>query len=67
LGKLMTYAFLARCCPMVRKYPSPGESDDGIALDEDQLRTLLDGFRPSVLFPISSSCWRSPVSAWDNG
>jgi integrase len=32
--------------------PSPGESDHGIALDEDQLRRLLDGFRPSVLFPI---------------
>jgi integrase len=32
--------------------PSPGESDHGMALDEDQLRTLLDGFRPSVLFPI---------------
>src|SRR5450631_2496129 len=32
--------------------PSPGESDHGMALDEDQLRTLLDGFRPSVLFPV---------------
>jgi integrase len=32
--------------------PSPGESDHGMALDEDQLRTLLEGFRPSVLFPI---------------
>jgi integrase len=32
--------------------PSPGESDHGMALDEDQLRTLLDGFRSSVLFPI---------------
>jgi integrase len=32
--------------------PFPGESDHGLALDEDQLRTLLEGFRPSVLFPI---------------
>ena len=32
--------------------PFPGESDHGMALDEDQLRRLLDGFRPSVLFPI---------------
>jgi integrase len=32
--------------------PSPGESDHGTALDEGQLRTLLDGFRQSVLFPI---------------
>jgi integrase len=32
--------------------PFPGESDHGIALDEDQLRRLLHGFRPSVLFPM---------------
>jgi integrase len=32
--------------------PSAGESDHGIALDEAQLRTLLDGFRSSTLFPI---------------
>jgi integrase len=32
--------------------PFPGESDHGMALDEDQLRSLLDGFRPSMLFPI---------------
>jgi integrase len=32
--------------------PFAGESDHGMALDEDQLRTLLEGFRPSVLFPI---------------
>jgi integrase len=32
--------------------PSPGESDRGIALDNDQLRTLLAGFKDSVLFPI---------------
>ena len=32
--------------------PSPGESDHGIALDQDQLRTLLAGFKRSVLFPI---------------
>jgi integrase len=32
--------------------PSPGESDHGMALDEAQLRTLLDGFRASSLFPV---------------
>jgi integrase len=32
--------------------PSPGESERGMALDEDQLRTLLAGFKDSVLFPI---------------
>lgn len=32
--------------------PSAGESDHGMALDEAQLRTLLEGFRPSPLFPI---------------
>lgn len=32
--------------------PSPGESDHGIALDQDQLRALLAGFKRSVLFPI---------------
>ncbi len=32
--------------------PSPGESDRGMALDEDQLRALLAGFKDSVFFPI---------------
>ncbi len=32
--------------------PSPGESDHGMVLDEDQLRTLVAGFKDSVLFPI---------------
>jgi integrase len=32
--------------------PSPGESDHGVALDQDQLRALLAGFKRSVLFPI---------------
>lgn len=32
--------------------PSPGESDRGTVLDEEQLRSLVDGFRGSVLFPI---------------
>jgi integrase len=32
--------------------PSPGESNHGVALEEDQLRHLVDGFRRSVLFPI---------------
>ena len=34
------------------KVPSPGESDHGIALEEDQLHKLVAGFRDSVLFPI---------------
>ena len=40
--------------PLLRaeKVPSPGESDHGIALDETELRVLLDGFKGSVLFPI---------------
>jgi integrase len=38
----------------VSKIPSPGESDHGIALDDDQLRKLLQGFKASVLFPIVS-------------
>jgi integrase len=32
--------------------PSPGESNRGTVLDEEQLRTLVDGFRGSALFPI---------------
>lgn len=36
----------------VEKIPSPGESDHGIVLEEDELRCLVDGFRSSVLFPI---------------
>jgi integrase len=32
--------------------PSPGESDAGTALDQDQLREVVDGFRGSALFPI---------------
>jgi integrase len=32
--------------------PSPGESEAGTVLEEEQLRTLVDGFRGSVLFPI---------------
>jgi integrase len=34
------------------KVPSPGESDHGMALDQDQLQVLIDGFKNSVLFPI---------------
>jgi integrase len=32
--------------------PSPGEADHGTVLDQDQLRTLIEGFRGSVMFPI---------------
>jgi integrase len=36
----------------VEAIPSPGESDHGVALDADELRKLVDGFRGSMLFPI---------------
>ena len=36
------------------KVPSPGESDHGVALDEQQLRTLVQGFKGSALFAIVS-------------
>src|SRR5262249_45463780 len=40
--------------PMARveQVPSPGESDHGLALDADGLRSLIDGFRESALFLI---------------
>jgi integrase len=40
--------------PMARvsAVPSPAESDHGMALDPDQLRMLVEGFRDSALFPI---------------
>jgi integrase len=34
------------------KVPSPGEGDHGQVLDEDQLTSLVQGFRNSVLYPI---------------
>ena len=45
---------LVAASPMQRvmKVPSPGESDHGMALDQDQLRALVEGFRNSALFPI---------------
>ena len=36
----------------VIKVPSPGEPDHGMALDSDQLRTLVQGFRGTVFFGI---------------
>jgi integrase len=36
----------------VTAVPSPDEADHGIALDEDELAQLLDGFRPTSLFDI---------------
>jgi integrase len=36
----------------VVKVPSPGEPDHGIALDQDELRKLLEGFKGLSLFPI---------------
>jgi integrase len=34
------------------KVPCPDEADHGMALEPDQLRTLVQGFKDSVLFPI---------------
>jgi integrase len=34
------------------RIPSPGEADHGMVLDQDQLRTLVEGFKTSALFPI---------------
>lgn len=34
------------------KVPSPGEADHGIALEAEQLRVLVQGFKRSLLFPI---------------
>jgi integrase len=57
LGSCLTTAVrkgLLAVNPLERaeKVPSPGESDHGMALDQDQLRTLVEGFKDSVLFPI---------------
>jgi integrase len=40
--------------PLVRaeRVPSPGESDHGMVLDQEELRTLVEGFKDSVLFRI---------------
>jgi integrase len=40
--------------PMLRlaKVPSPGEADHGMALEAEQLRVLVHGFKGSALFPI---------------
>jgi integrase len=45
---------LVASSPMARveKIPSAGESNHGVALDADELRKLIDGFRGSPLFPI---------------
>jgi integrase len=57
LGSCLTTAVrkgLLAASPLERaeKIPSAGESDHGLALDQDQLRTLVEGFKGSVLFPI---------------
>jgi integrase len=36
----------------VEKIPSPGESNHGMVLDSEQLRTLVEGFKGSALYPI---------------
>ena len=50
--------------PMARveKVPSPGESDHGIALDADELRKLIEGFRGSLHYTRSSPrrCLQAP-------
>jgi integrase len=44
---------LVASSPVARaEAPQPGESNHGTVLDKDQLRTLLEGFRGSTLFPI---------------
>jgi integrase len=45
---------LIRSNPLVRveKVPAAIEADHGVALDEDELRKLIEGFRGSPLFPI---------------
>ena len=43
---------LANPLDRAEKVPSPGESDHGMVLDQEQLRVLLEGFKGSVLFPI---------------
>jgi integrase len=44
---------LVASSPVARaEAPQPGESNHGTVLDRDQLRTLLEGFRGSTLFPI---------------
>ena len=42
----------------ITKAPAPCESDHGIALDDDELRTLVQGFKGSVVIP---DCQRSGV------
>jgi integrase len=53
LGTAMRTRKLARN-PMLElaKIPSRGEVDHGMALDDEQLRTLVQGFRGKALFPI---------------
>jgi integrase len=53
LGTAMRTRKLARN-PMLElaKVPSPKEADHGMALEADQLRMLLQGFKGSALFPI---------------
>jgi integrase len=38
----------------VTNVPSPGESDHGIALDDEQFKTLLQGFKNSLLYTLVS-------------
>jgi integrase len=57
LGACLTTAvrkglLVANPLDRAEKVPSPGEADHGMVLDEQQLQTLVKGFKGSVLFPI---------------
>src|SRR5262249_41058592 len=44
---------LIAASPTIRaEAPEPGDNDAGTVLEQDQLRTLVEGYRGSVLFPI---------------
>ena len=47
----------------MERIPSPGEGDHGMVLDQDQLRTLVEGFRGSALFPIVCVARRNEILA----
>jgi integrase len=51
-ASVRTGQLVANPLDRAERVPSPGEADHGMALDQEQLHTLLAGFRGSVLFPI---------------
>src|SRR5207344_2066356 len=52
LGPALGAAVRARELVVNPMAPSPGEADHGVALNEDELRKLVDGFAGSPLFLI---------------